>query len=293
MTSLNHIVKTCLGNEIEKPQQTYMNAAATTRQMLAAKKYMLETMAETLEKQRLLIESLNDQTKLREELIVQLRCKIKDLKDINTDLEDKLSKKFEMLSVSNGDMIAKKDVEICQLNNKITQMINEVKIVQHKYEDENCIISKLHDKCKNLEEKLQNKTQAQIKMYNDNSIEELMSDRCKTMVTERDEIVNKINLKNTEEQKTQIYLVTEKDAVIEQLKEKISTTENGLNLIQQNLNVKHKYSKSTLQYHKKSKYEYECDQCEYITINSAFCGNIRYTQKLICKVTYLSYNASI
>ena len=42
-------------------------------------------------------------------------------------------------------------------------------------------------------------------MYNDNYIVEFMSDGCKTMVTERDEIVNKINLKNTEEQKTLIY----------------------------------------------------------------------------------------
>ena len=85
---------------------------------------------------------MNDQHNQREELIVQLRCKIKDLTNINTDLEDKLFEKFEILSVSNRDMIAKKDVEICQLNNKIIQ---------------------LQDKLKNLEEKLKNQTQAQIK----------------------------------------------------------------------------------------------------------------------------------
>ena len=205
MTSLNHIVKTCLGSEIEKLQQTYMNAATTTRQMLAAKEDMLETMAEALEKQRLLIESFNDERKQREKLIVQLRCEVKELTDINTDLEDKLSEKFEMLSDRNREMIVDKDVEINQLNNKIAQMKKEVEIVQHKYKDKKCKISKLQDKCKNLEKKLKHQTQAQIKIYNDMSNEELMSDGCKTMLTERDAIIdnlNQINSNSTEDLKS-------------------------------------------------------------------------------------------
>ena len=75
-----------------------MNAAATTKGMLATKEEMLERQNVTIAQKGDLEVRRNDESKQREELIVQLRCEIKLLTDINTDLEDKLSEKFEKLS---------------------------------------------------------------------------------------------------------------------------------------------------------------------------------------------------